>query len=60
VTWIDTDAGRYLALVRPPGEDGHVRSTFSPADSARLTHQLGELIESVAPRAGSPATGDRW
>lgn len=50
VTWIDTDAGRYLALVRPPGEDGQARSTFSPADPVRLTHQLGELIESVAPR----------
>lgn len=50
VTWIDTDVGRYLAVVRPPGEDGRVRSTYSPADAARLTQQLGELIESVAPR----------
>jgi hypothetical protein len=50
VTWIDTDAGRYLAVVRPPGEDGQVRSTFSPADPARLTQQLGELIEAAAPR----------
>lgn len=50
LTWIDTDEGRYLALARPPGEDGQVRSTFSPADSARLAHQLGEMIESVAPR----------
>jgi EspG family len=50
VTWIDTDAGRYLGVVRPPGDDGRVRSTYSPADSARLAHQLGELIESVAPR----------
>lgn len=51
VTWIDTDAGRYLAIVRPPGEDGRIRSTFSPADAPRLTQQLGELIESVVPRA---------
>jgi hypothetical protein len=50
LTWIDTDEGRYLAVSRPPGEDGQVRSTFSPADQARLVHQLGELIESVAPR----------
>src|SRR6266498_867777 len=50
VAWIDTDAGRYLAVVRPPGEDGQVRSTFSPADTLRLTQQLGELIESAAPR----------
>lgn len=50
LTWLDTDVGRYLTLTRPPGEDGQVRSTFSPADSARMTHQLGDLIESVAPR----------
>lgn len=50
VTWIDTDAGRYLMVSRPPGEDGQVRSTFSPADAPRMAHQLGELIESVAPR----------
>lgn len=47
--WLDTDAGRYLSLSRPPDEDGSVSSTFSPADSARLTHSLGEMIESVAP-----------
>lgn len=50
VTWIDTDAGRYLAVVRPPGEDGQVRGTFSPADAARLTQQLAELIEAAAPK----------
>jgi hypothetical protein len=50
VTWIDTDAGRYLAVSRPPGEDGQARGTFSPADSTRLAQRLGELIESVAPR----------
>jgi len=50
LTWVDTDAGRYLTLSRPPGEDGQIRSTFSPADSVRLTHALGEMIESVAPR----------
>ncbi|MFL6118940.1 ESX secretion-associated protein EspG [Actinophytocola sp.] len=60
LSWIDTDAGRYLVLVRPPGEDGQVRSTFSPADTARFTHQLGELIESVVPRAGSVPARDGW
>jgi hypothetical protein len=50
LTWVDTDAGRYLTLSRPPGEDGQIRSTFSPADSVRLTHALGEMIEAVAPR----------
>lgn len=49
LTWIDTDAGRYLTLSRPAGEDGQVRSTFSPADSTRLAQTLGEMIESVAP-----------
>jgi EspG family len=50
LTWMDTDAGRYLSLSRPPNEDGTVSSTFSPADNARLIHALGEMIESVAPR----------
>ncbi|MGQ0840430.1 ESX secretion-associated protein EspG [Actinokineospora sp.] len=49
VGWIDTDAGRYLSLTRPT-DDGEVRATYSPADSARLTQQLGELIDSVTPR----------
>jgi EspG family len=50
LTWFDTDAGRYLSLARPAGEDGSVSSTFSPADSARMIHSLGQMIESVAPR----------
>ena len=50
LTWLDTDAGRYLTLSHPPDEDGQVRATFSPADSARMRQQLGTMIESVAPR----------
>jgi hypothetical protein len=50
LTWFDTDAGRYLSLSRPPSEDGTVSSTFSPADTGRLIHSLGQMIESVAPR----------
>ncbi|GAB3433443.1 ESX secretion-associated protein EspG [Actinophytocola sediminis] len=50
LTWFDTDAGRYLSLARPPGEDGSISSTFSPADSGRMIHSLGQMIESVAPR----------
>lgn len=49
LNWLDTDQGRYLTLSRPPDETGAVDCTFSPADSARLTHQLGQMIESVAP-----------
>jgi hypothetical protein len=45
--WVDTDAGRYLTLSRPPDEDGQAHNTVSPADAARLTQQLGQLIESV-------------
>lgn len=50
VMWIDTEAGRYLSVTRPPGEDGQIRGTFGPADASRLAQRLGELIESVAPR----------
>lgn len=50
VGWFDTDAGRYLSLSRPPGDDGQIHATFSPADAARITQQLSQLIESVAPR----------
>jgi hypothetical protein len=49
LTWLDTDAGRYLTLARPVRSDGQVRTTFSPADSTRLVLTLGEMIESVAP-----------
>jgi hypothetical protein len=58
LTWIDTEDGRYLALVRPPGEDGQTRSTFSPADVPRLTHQLAELIETAVP--GTERAPDAW
>jgi len=50
LTWLDTDAGRYLTLTRAQSEEDEVSCTLTPADSARLTHQLGEMIESVAPR----------
>lgn len=50
LNWLDTDQGRYLSLSRPPDETGAINCTFSPADSNRLTQQLGEMIESVAPR----------
>lgn len=49
--WIDTDAGRYLLLTKPVGEDGQARGTYSPADKARMVQHLGDLIMAVAPRA---------
>ncbi|SDC90229.1 ESX secretion-associated protein EspG [Actinokineospora iranica] len=48
VSWIDTDAGRYLSLSRPE-PNGAIRATYSPADNARLAQQLGDLILSAAP-----------
>jgi hypothetical protein len=44
VAWFDTDAGRYLNLTHPPDYDGQVHGTFSPADPARLTQSLRQLI----------------
>jgi ESX secretion-associated protein EspG len=49
LSWLDTDAGRYLTLSRPADEDGTVTGTLFPADSTRLTQQLAEMIQSVAP-----------
>ncbi len=43
LTWLDTDAGRYLGLTRPD-QDG---VTYSPADGARLTHQLADLVQAA-------------
>jgi EspG family len=47
LSWIDTDAGRYLVQTRP-GEGGQSHGTFAPADAARLTHQLSDLLRSVS------------
>jgi hypothetical protein len=47
IGWFDTDLGRYLHLSPPPDSEGRVHGTFSPADPARLTQQLGQLIDSV-------------
>ena len=50
LNWIDTDAGRYLA--RADTGNGPTSSTFFPADHARLTHQLSDLIATVATACG--------
>ncbi|WP_051385797.1 ESX secretion-associated protein EspG [Actinokineospora inagensis] len=49
VGWIDTEVGRYLSVSRPQ-PDGALRATYSPADTARLTRQLAELITAATPR----------
>jgi EspG family len=46
LAWIDTDAGRYLVQAHE-GEDV-TSGTYFPADSARITHQLNELLKSVS------------
>jgi len=46
LVWFDTAEGRYLAY-RRPGPDGQPWPPAPPADSARIRHQLVELIESV-------------
>lgn len=44
--WIDTDAGRYLVQAHADKDiDG---GTYFPADNARTTHQLNELLKSVS------------
>lgn len=43
--WIDTDAGRYL--VQAHIDENTMGGTYFPADGARLTHQLNELLKSV-------------
>ncbi|PPK67784.1 ESX secretion-associated protein EspG [Actinokineospora auranticolor] len=49
LTWIDTDAGRYLSLSRPQ-PDGATRITYSPADTTRFAAQLNDLITAALPR----------
>lgn len=46
LSWMDTEAGRYLIQLRH-GQDGQAWGTFAPADGQRLTHQIGELIQSA-------------
>ncbi|MFC5285788.1 ESX secretion-associated protein EspG [Actinokineospora guangxiensis] len=40
LTWLDTDAGRYLGLARPDTDE----ITYSPADGPRLARQLADLM----------------
>jgi hypothetical protein len=42
LAWLDTDAGRYLALTRPGPDAAGI--TYSPADGTRLTQQLADLL----------------
>lgn len=57
LSWFDTDEGRYFGQVRP-GPDGKQWTMYSPADSARISHQLIGMLESVS-QAPPPAAARR-
>jgi hypothetical protein len=46
LSWFDTDEGRYLGHSRP-GPDGQQWTTYTPADTGRITHQLIGMLGSV-------------
>jgi hypothetical protein len=47
IAWFDTDQGRYASSVRR-GSDGADWTTLTPADNARLTHRLLEMLTGAA------------
>lgn len=46
LSWFDTDEGRYFGHSRP-GPDGQQWTTYSPADTSRITQQLVGMLASV-------------
>jgi hypothetical protein len=46
LSWFDTDDGRYFGHSRP-GPDGQQWTTYSPADSARITQQLIGMLGAI-------------
>jgi hypothetical protein len=48
LSWFDTEEGRYFGHSRP-GPDGQQWTTYSPADTARITQQLIGMLGSVSP-----------
>lgn len=46
LSWTDTDAGRYLSVTRTD-DRGDTHVTYSPADSHRVAHKLGELVDGL-------------
>ncbi|MGH3859198.1 ESX secretion-associated protein EspG [Actinokineospora sp.] len=44
LSWLDTDAGRYLGLARTD-DRGDTHVTYFPGDGARIAHNLGDLVE---------------
>jgi hypothetical protein len=48
LSWFDTEDGRYFGHSRP-GPDGQQWTTYSPADTARITQQLIGMLGAVNP-----------
>ncbi|MGQ0837979.1 ESX secretion-associated protein EspG [Actinokineospora sp.] len=46
LSWMDTDAGRYLCLTRAE-ERGDTNVTYFPADAERVAHKVGELVDTL-------------
>jgi hypothetical protein len=46
LSWFDTDEGRYFGHSRP-GPDGQQWTTYSPADTSRITQQLIGMLGAV-------------
>ncbi|HEX4704837.1 MAG TPA: ESX secretion-associated protein EspG [Pseudonocardiaceae bacterium] len=46
LSWFDTDDGRYIGHSRP-GPDGQQWTTYTPADSSRISQQLVTMLSSV-------------
>jgi hypothetical protein len=43
ISWFDTDAGRYMNIVRE-ASDGESWLTLTPADGSRVAHRLSEEL----------------
>ena len=54
LSWFDTDEGRYLGHLRP-GPDGRRWTTYSPADTARITQQLAGMLNAVEQPVSRPS-----
>lgn len=53
LSWFDTDEGRYFGHSRP-GPDGRQWTTYSPADTSRITQQLIGMLGSVGQQPTQP------
>ena len=75
MSWLDTDAGRYVVLPTV-GPDGRLHVTYAPADQAKLDQSLSRArgmieqlrlpdgtqmkVPGVVPRLNDTPGGTRW